>query len=374
MMKEALENWQEERYCKDKIRAIDAKYEAQKIAFAPFSFQAILVLRKLGILESLLDAGDEGLTLQQLMDKHHLGSYQLKVLLEMALSMDVVKWKKDSSPKAFVLGKIGFFLETDKLTIANMDFAQDVCYQGMFKLMESIQNGKPEGLKVFGDWKTIYEGLSQLPQDVQHSWFQFDHFYSDGAFPQALKFVFSNSHKRLMDIGGNTAKWALACANFNDEVNVTIVDLPGQAKMATEKIKAAGFSDRINVYEANMLSPTSSLPGDHDAVWMSQFLDCFSLSEITAILEKVFKAVDENAEIFVMEPLWDKQNYPAASYSLHATSLYFTAMANGNSKMYGYRELCDAIEAGGFQLADEIHQLGPNDYSILKFKKRPVNV
>ena len=34
-----------------------------------------------------------------------------------------------------------------------------------------------------------------------------------------------------------------------------------------------------------------------------------------------------------METLWDRQRYETASYCLTQISLYFTAMANGNSKM-----------------------------------------
>lgn len=52
-----------------------------------------------------------------------------------------------------------------------------------------------------------------------------------------------------------------------------------------------------------------------------------------------------------------------------ATSLYFTCMANGNSKMYRFEELRDAIEASGFRLKDAHHNLGSNAYSLLEFGK-----
>jgi ubiquinone/menaquinone biosynthesis C-methylase UbiE len=363
-------DWQEDRYSTDKIRAVDAKYEAQKIAFAPLVFQAALSLRELGVLSLLLEAGDTGITSEVLREKLEISEYALNVLLEMGLSMDIVKWEKDSSPRVYTLGKVGFFLETDSMTKANMDFSQDVCYHGAFHMLDALKSGKPEGLQVFGGWDTIYEGLSSLPEKVQDSWFAFDHYYSDGAFPKALDFVFKKEPQNLMDIGGNTAKWAFACAGYNPRVNVTIVDLPGQAGMARKRIETAGLSDRISLFEGNVLREETVLPTHCDAVWMSQFLDCFSLDEITSILKKVYNAVDEKAQVFVMEPLWDRQKYPAASYSLHATSLYFTAMANGNSKMYGYDELVRAVEAGGFVISDEIHELGPNDYSILKFSKK----
>lgn len=357
-------------FSEDNVSAIDAKYEAQKIAFGPFAFQAAKCLRDLGILDLLDKSGETGITREELNQALSLDDYAIGVLLEMGLSMNVVKIVKSSDPWSFNLSKTGYFLLHDSMTRANMDFVHDVCYMGNYFLEESLKNGKPEGLKHFGSWATIYEGLSSLPEKVQKSWFNFDHYYSDGAFPEALKFVFSSPRKKLLDIGGNTAKWALACMNYDPDVCVTIVDLPGQANVARKRVDNLGYSDRISIYEANVLKAESKLPQGFDSVWMSQFLDCFALSEITDILKKVYSVVDKDCDIFIMEPLWDKQKYQAATYSLHATSLYFTSMANGNSKMYKSDELTKAIEDAGFKLIESVNDLGPNDYSILKFRKK----
>jgi len=289
----------------------------------------------------------------------------------MGLSMNLLKIVPGITPWKFLLGKTGYFILTDPMTRANMDFVNDVCYKGGFWLAESLAKGKPLGLKVFGDWPTIYQGLSSLPASVQKSWFAFDHYYSDVAFPDALKVVFARPRKHIMDIGGNTAKWALGCFKHDPDVRVTIVDLPGQTGMARKNIEDTGAGDRISTHEADMLDPSSQLPRGADAVWMSQFLDCFSLEQVTDILAKVERAVDNKCDVFVMEPLWDRQKYPAATYSLHATSLYFTTMANGNSKMYSTEELVLAINRAGFHLTEEHHRLGPNDYSILCFRRNP---
>ena len=40
-------------YKQDKIRAVDAKFEAQKIAFAPLCYQAIRTMIETGILQAL---------------------------------------------------------------------------------------------------------------------------------------------------------------------------------------------------------------------------------------------------------------------------------------------------------------------------------
>ncbi|MBQ3320420.1 MAG: class I SAM-dependent methyltransferase, partial [Spirochaetia bacterium] len=295
--------------------------------------------------------------------------YGAKVLLEFALGMGVVKLVPEIKEERYVLSKTGWFLLEDDMTRVNMDFVNDICYQGAFKLTESIKSGKPEGLSVFGKWTTVYEALSTLPAQAKKSWFAFDHFYSDIAFPEALPIVFKDKPKKIMDIGGNTAKWSICCCKYDPDVKVTIVDLPGQTAVARTNAAAAGFADRIDTCEGNILADSTELPAGYDAVWMSQFLDCFSLKQITKIIKKVVSAASENTKILVLEPLWDCQKFQASSYSLQATSIYFTCIANGNSKMYRYQELVDAIESGGAKLETAHHNLGSNSYSLLQFRK-----
>ena len=357
-------------YYSDRMRAIDAKTKAQEIAFAPLAFQTVLALRNLGMLQSISDSGDEGLTADAVADKAGVSLYGAKVLLEFALGMGVVKLVPEIKEERYVLSKTGWFLLEDDMTRVNMDFVNDICYKGAFNLTESVKNGKPEGLTVFGKWTTIYEALSTLPEQAKKSWFAFDHFYSDIAFPEALPIVFDQKPKKLLDIGGNTAKWSICCCKYDPDIKVTIVDLPGQTAVARENATKAGFGDRIDTCEGNILADSTVLPNGYDAVWMSQFLDCFSLKQVTKIIKKVVAAAGDNTDIFVLEPLWDCQKFQASSYSLQATSIYFTCMANGNSKMYRYQELVDAIEAGGAKLETAHHNLGSNSYSLLRFRKK----
>jgi hypothetical protein len=377
-------------YFQDKIRAVDAKAQAQRIAFSPLTFQAVRALLELGVLQKISDSGDDGLSREEIAGQCGISLYGAGVLGEIALGMGILKLHGNSPGDArqgagvpknsagteerFILGKVGWFLLEDELTRVNLNFTNDICYQGAFDLTESVKTGKPRGLRVFGEqWKTIYEALSTLPKRVQKSWFEFDHFYSDIAFPGALAVVFGGAAgkipKRLFDIGGNTAKWAISCCKYNPEVSVTIVDLPGQTAMAEKNAAAAGLAGRISVCPCNMIDSNTALPKGADTVWMSQFLDCFSLEEVTGILSKIYGAVDGEADIYVLEPLWDMQRFEGSAFSLQATSLYFTCMANGSSKMYRFGELTAAIEKAGFELKTAHHDLGSNSYSLLRFRK-----
>jgi hypothetical protein len=371
------------------LSALDAKFEAQKIAFAPLAFQAVVALRKLGLLQAVSDAGDRGLSREEAAEAAGISVYGAGTLLEMAAARGVVlsaagdggnggdtgdgdQGEPDRAGR-FTLGKTGWFLLEDPMTAVNLDFVNDVCYRGAFDLARSVKTGRPEGLKVFGDWSTIYEGLAFLPEDAKKSWFAFDHFYSDAAFAEALPLVFSagSPPRRILDIGGNTARWAIRCCRHDPAVRVTVADLPGQTAEAERAAAEAGMAERIAVYPCDVLDPASALPGGHDIIWMSQFLDCFALEDITAIIRKAAGAATEETTLYVLEPFWDRQRFEAASWSLRAVSLYFTSMANGRSKMYRREELREAVEAGGFVLSGEWHNLGPQCYSLLAWRLKP---
>lgn len=357
-------------YKDDSIDAVNAKFEAQKIAFSPLSFQAIRALKNMGILGEISNARKKGITISELSQKTGVSEYGVKVLVEMGLGMGVVKINKDyeDNKERFTLGKIGFFLLFDEMTQVNMDFSQNICYRGAENLEQSIREGKPSGLPHLGPWKTVYEGLSQLTDQQKKSWFGFDHFYSDQSFPDALPIVFEKPVQHLFDIGGNTAKWAISCCKYNKDVKVSIIDLPGQTAVAEKNAKEAGFADRIDAIPCNVLDNATEFPQGADVVWMSQFLDCFSLDQIKLILTKIRKAITPETDVYVLETLWDKQRFEAAAYSLQATSLYFTCIANGNSKMYRYAELKNAIESAGFELKEAHHNLGPSTHSLLRFR------
>lgn len=326
------------------LSAMKAKFEAQKLSFAPVAFQCARVLRENGILKAVSDAGKTGITAQELHEKTGVSVYGVKVLLDMAASLYLVDYLET---ERYILMKTGYFVLNDKMSRVNMDFIHDVCYEGLFYLDEAIEKGKPAGLKVFGDWDTIYEGLSKLPDHVRTSWFAFDHYYSDNAFPRALELVFDIKPAKLFDVGGNTGRWALECVKYDPDVHVTILDLPGQLQFAEQTAKENNVADRISGHEINLLEDQQKFPKGADAIWMSQFLDCFSEEEILSILKRAKEAMEPDTRLFIMETFWDRQRFEAATYSLNATSLYFTAMANGNSRMYHSKDMIKLVHEAG---------------------------
>ena len=356
------------KYSSDALSAREAQRLAEFIAWGPIVFQVSRLMLKFGILDLLRDSNG-GLTEAEVARETGLSSYAVKCLLEASLSIGTVLI--DPETDRFSLSKTGWFLLNDPATRVNLDFNHDVNYLGWFHLEEALREGRPAGLKHFGDWATIYEGLSSLPKQAQDSWFGFDHFYSDSSFPEALKIVFDKYHVRsLYDVGGNTGKWALEAVGYDKEVVVTILDLPQQIGMMQENIAGKPGADRIKGYGINLLARDARFPrreGGLDAIWMSQFLDCFSEEEIVSILTRAKEVMTADTRLFIMETFWDRQRFEPAALCLTMTSLYFTAMANGNSKMYHSDDMKRLVNQAGLEIEAIYDGLGQG-HSILVVK------
>ena len=347
------------------LSIIEAKYEAQKLAFAPIYFQVVVTLKELNILP-LIAKKRKGIKLSEIAEGTSVSDYGVEVLLEAAEAVNIVEYIDRETVK---LTKVGHLINSDTMTNINIDFIKDVCYDGAKHLTNCIKTGKPEGLKEFGNWDTLYEGLSQFPEKAKKSWLDFDHYYSDDAFGEALKIVFSEKPKHLYDIGGNTGKWAFQCCNHDPDVHVKILDLPGQLNIARANAEARNLQDRIDFHQIDLLDKFQKIPKGADAIWMSQFLDCFSKDEILTILKNVYQAADQNTIIYILEPFIDNQKFEAASYSLVATSVYFTTMANGNSKMYSIDVMKDIVKDAGLEVVETYELIGTSYQTILKCKK-----
>jgi len=351
-------------FTQDNKSALEAKEDAQWIAFAPVVFQVSRILRDTGILRLLQISKSTGLTMQELYEKSELHEYGVRILVEGALGIGLAI-KNDNK---YFLTKTGHFILNDQLTKVNMDFVQDVCYDGMLDLEKAIENQKPEGLKKFGEWDTLYEALAHLPPQVRKSWLDFDHYYSDISFHSVLPDVLNDGVNTLLDIGGNTGKWAAKCVEYSDNVHVTIMDLPGQMEMAKKTISALNYDDRVSYCQMNILKNNIPFPKEFDVIWMSQFLDCFSDKEIVSILNRCRDSLNDDGIIWILELFWDKQRFKSASFCLQMTSFYFTTIANGNSQMYDSKVFLKFVEEAGLTVEEQFDNIGVG-HTLLKCRK-----
>lgn len=327
--------------------ALESVAEAQRIAFAPIVFQAVRALRDLGILSALEAAGKSGKSIEAVANELELSQYGVRVLIESGVSAGVVAPIDDHR---YAISKVGHFLLHDRMTRVNMDFNHFICYLGMHKLDSAIAEGRPAGLGAIDDGhETLYEALPHLADDIKASWYAFDHFYSDSAYPAALEIILARRPTTLVDIGANQGRFSILAAQTDAALRLTMIDLPDALADAVSLVGQAGFGDRVDAISMDVRRADAAIPRGRCAYWLSQFLCCFSEGEIISLLRRLVEAMGSESRLYILETCWDRQRHEAAAFSLVNTSPYFSCIANGNSKMYAADDLLGYIERSGLR-------------------------
>jgi SAM-dependent methyltransferase len=338
---------------KGSARLLLAMQKAQELAFAPLLFQAAKLLRDRGLLDRL-GRSAAGLDTAELSRQTGISQYGATVLCEAGLAAHLLELEDGR----YRLTRVGQLWQRDPLTRVNTDFVADVCYRAAEALGESIDQERPVGLAELGDWPTVYEALNQLPSPAKASWFGFDHFYSDASFPLLVADVLARKPHRVLDVGANTGRFALTLLGASAEVELGLADLPQQLAVCQDALDRAGHTARATYHPVDLLKGDLALPAGYDVIWMSQLLSCFSEPEIVHVLSAVRRALGPNGRLFIVETLWDRQKNEVGKVCLLSTSLYFTAVANGRSRMYDGATLARLIGAAGLELESERHGIG----------------
>jgi hypothetical protein len=334
------------------VSALGAQSDALKIAFGPIVFQCVRLAWKSGLLAALEDA--DRLAVGPLAERSGLSEYAVTILMESCLSAGVVEYDGE----CYALGKTGHFVLNDAMTQVNFDFVSDVCYHGMADLEQSLRRGE-----------TRRAGAAGSVADAVRR-----HDATARAGPRQLvrirplllrRGVRADSRGRLRarteaaaGCRANTGKWAMHCLAHSAEVELTLVDLPAQLTVARRTLEEAGWPDRVRYAPIDLLREDARLPGDQDAVWMSQFLSCFSSERIEQLFRLARAALAPDGRIFVLDTFWDRQKYEISAYCLINTSPYFTAIASGNSRMYRATDYVDAARRAGLRLERVDDDLG----------------
>ena len=344
--------------------------DAQRLAFAPFIFEAAAAALRLGVLDALSQA--PGLSARELSVKNKLTRYAVEVMTDILVPAGILRrtaraGESEGRLTGLALTEMGDLLVYDEMTRANFFFTESVCYDALGRTREALLEGRPAGLEVFNpNWKTIYPHLPELPDEARSAWFRFDHWHSDRAYESALDEITTiwgaAGPKRLADVGGNTGRFSRRFLERFPEARAVLVDLPVEVAALPARPELAGVKDRLEGAAIDWLTDAepAKLPALEgvDLFWMSQFLDCFSHEEAVSILRRTRRAMAPGAKLAVLEPLVDEQRHRAAELSLAATSLYFTVLANGNSRFFNGAELRGIFREAGFTVEREVPDLG----------------
>ena len=233
------------------LTAFEAISEAQKLAFAPIAFQASVALKRLGILGAVEAAKDDGAAAAEIAALPRRCPCTACACCSTWASSIGLVWQRADR---YVLDKVGHFLLNDAMTRVNLDFVADVCYDAMSSLQDSVEQTRAEGPRALRRLADAVRGPpATAGAESERAGSRSITFTRRTHLPQRCEHVFATKPRHLLDIGGNTGLWAMACVEHDPHVEVTIVDLPEQARLTERAPRAGQHAARIRVTAVDLL-------------------------------------------------------------------------------------------------------------------------
>ena len=93
--------------------------------------------------------------------------------------------------------------------------------------------------------------------------------------------------------------------------------------------------------------------GEGGGAGYSVWLRRTDLSPAVRLSEGAAMALAPDGRLYINETCWDRQPNEVGRLCLHATSLYFTIIANGTSRMYHSDDLLRCIAAAGLEVESD---------------------
>jgi 3-hydroxy-5-methyl-1-naphthoate 3-O-methyltransferase len=194
-------------------------------------------------------------------------------------------------------------------------------YPGWGKLTEAIRTNRPT------TWDPDRHGSmfeTEDPQMMARFW-EAMHSVSTITARELGAHLDLSASTALLDVGGGSAAYDIELARLYPDLKSTVFDLPPVCEIATEKVVAAGFEDRITVTPGNFLTDPQ-LPAGHDVVLLSMIMHDWTQVQDRAILRKCFEALPPDGRIVISELLVnDEKTGPPAPALMSLNMLVETA-------------------------------------------------
>jgi cyclopropane fatty-acyl-phospholipid synthase-like methyltransferase len=169
--------------------------------------------------------------------------------------------------------------------------------------------------------------------------------------------------RRLLDLGGGPATYAIIFAQAYPGLAATVFDLPMPIKIARENIAKNGLTDRVHTLAGNFLQ--DDIGTDYDFIWVSQILHSHDEEQCQLIIAKAVAALNPGGTLAIQDFYLNADGASptgAAMFGVHMLAV------TPRGRAYTHGEVAAWMQAAGLS-APAFIQSGM-DASILVAKKK----
>jgi ubiquinone/menaquinone biosynthesis C-methylase UbiE len=140
----------------------------------------------------------------------------------------------------------------------------------------------------------------------------------------ARKLVLLENPRRVLDIGGGHGWYSAALCRRYPQLEATVFDLPGSARIGREIIDAAGPKERVTFHEGDVRAD-AALPPDNDAVLCFNLLHHLDELEIPALFAKAHTALKRGGTLAVLDGFAEPGRRSSAAANQLGLFVYLTS-------------------------------------------------
>lgn len=148
--------------------------------------------------------------------------------------------------------------------------------------------------------------------------------------------------KRMLDVGGGSAAFAIEIVKKNPAINAVVLDLPYVIPITKRYVSEAGLSDKFSFLEGDYLN--RNLEGIYDLILLSAIVHINNYEQNKLLIKKCTDALNKNGIIVISDFIMDDDRtkpYHGALFSLNM----LVGTANGDT--YTEKEIREWFESAG---------------------------
>jgi SAM-dependent methyltransferase len=231
--------------------------------------------------------------------------------------------------------------------------------RGWNDLKQTILVGHPSEVET----EKWVDGRPERDEDSVRAFIWGMHAIARDLAPKVAAMLDFTGVRRLLDLGGGPATYAITFAQANPELKATVFDLPMPIEIARENIANNGLTERVDTLAGNFLK--DDIGTGYDFIWISQILHSQDEAQSQFIIAKAVAALNPGGTLAIQDFYLNPDGVSptgAAMFGVHMLAV------TPRGRAYTHNEVAAWMQAAGLA-APEFLESGM-DASILVAKKR----